>query len=118
MVRRVVATSPSLGPSSTSAFIRTAWSISELSNRYIKDPSEAVKADPDRRVKVLYADVGKRIALSRKALMGPAPSNQRQTGEQPQAQPTMNKKVAVIQVESVLIFPESRSDRKISAHDD
>jgi uncharacterized protein len=44
--------------------------ISELSNRYIKDPSEAVKVGQIVKVKVLSADVKtKRIALSMKALM-------------------------------------------------
>ena len=47
--------------------------ISELSNRYIKDPSEAVKAGQIVKVKVLSADTKtKRIALSMKALMAPA----------------------------------------------
>jgi uncharacterized protein len=46
--------------------------ISELSNRYIKDPNEAVKAGQIVKVKVLSADlVTKRIALSMKALMIP-----------------------------------------------
>ena len=44
--------------------------ISELSNRYIKDPNEEVKAGQIVKVKVLTADlVSKRIALSMKALM-------------------------------------------------
>ncbi|HWZ52251.1 MAG TPA: Tex family protein [Granulicella sp.] len=44
--------------------------ISELSNRFIKDPSEAVKAGQIVKVKVLSADIKtKRIALSMKALM-------------------------------------------------
>jgi protein Tex len=44
--------------------------ISELSNRYIKDPGEAVKVGQIVKVKVLSADVKtKRIALSMKALM-------------------------------------------------
>jgi uncharacterized protein len=44
--------------------------ISELSKRYIKDPSEAVKVGQIVKVKVLSADVKtKRIALSMKALM-------------------------------------------------
>jgi uncharacterized protein len=44
--------------------------ISELSNRFIKDPSEAVKAGQIVKVKVLSADLlTKRIALSMKALM-------------------------------------------------
>ena len=47
--------------------------ISELSNRYIKDPNEAVKAGQIVKVKVLSADlVTKRIALSMKALMVPS----------------------------------------------
>jgi uncharacterized protein len=48
--------------------------ISELSNRYLKDPSEAVKAGQIVKVKVLSADVKtRRIALSMKALMGATP---------------------------------------------
>jgi uncharacterized protein len=44
--------------------------ISELSNRYIKDPNEAVKAGQIVKVRVISADfVTKRIALSMKALM-------------------------------------------------
>jgi len=47
--------------------------ISELSNRYIKAPSEAVKAGQIVKVKVLSADSKtKRIALSMKALMAGA----------------------------------------------
>jgi len=50
--------------------------ISELSNRYIKDPSEAVKAGQIVKVRVLSADAKtKRIALSMKALMGPPQSS-------------------------------------------
>ena len=46
--------------------------ISELSNRFIKEPSEAVKAGQIVKVKVLSVDtVSKRIALSMKALMTP-----------------------------------------------
>jgi uncharacterized protein len=46
--------------------------ISELSSRYIKDPSEAVKAGQIVKVKVLSADPKvKRIALSIKALEAP-----------------------------------------------
>lgn len=44
--------------------------VSELSNRFIKDPQEAIKAGEIVKVKVISADVvTKRIALSRKALM-------------------------------------------------
>ena len=46
--------------------------ISELSNRFIKDPGEAVKAGQIVKVKILSADVlTRRIALSMKALMTP-----------------------------------------------
>jgi uncharacterized protein len=46
--------------------------ISELSSRYIKEPSEAVKAGQIVKVKVLSADAKtKRIALSIKALEAP-----------------------------------------------
>jgi protein Tex len=48
--------------------------ISELSNRFIKDPSEAVKTGQLVKVKVLSVDEkAKRIALSIKALFAPAP---------------------------------------------
>jgi protein Tex len=72
--------------------------ISELSNRYIKDPSEAVKAGQIVKVKVLSADAKtKRIALSMKALMDPAPNNQRpKQPRQPQPQPSMNEKLAML----------------------
>ncbi len=47
--------------------------VSELSNRYIKDPAEVVKAGQIVKVQVLSADPRtKRIALSMKALMAPA----------------------------------------------
>jgi protein Tex len=88
--------------------------ISELSNRYIKDPNEAVKAGQIVKVKVLSADVAtKRIALSMKALMDrsgsamrpsptssappgagkPAPKPQKQTI--PQSQSTEEKLAAL-----------------------
>jgi protein Tex len=73
--------------------------ISELSNRFIKDPSEAVKAGQIVKVKVLSADLkAKRIALSMKALMGPARNNQRpkQPGHQPPSQPSLNEKLAML----------------------
>jgi protein Tex len=48
--------------------------ISELANRYVKDPSDVVKAGQIVKVKVLSADPKtKRIALSMKALQEPAP---------------------------------------------
>jgi protein Tex len=62
--------------------------ISELSVKYIKDPSEAVKAGQIVKVKVLSADAKtKRIALSIKALYENGPRGQRQAlpGVQPTA---------------------------------
>ena len=47
--------------------------ISELSNRFIKEPSEAVKTGQIVKVKVLSVDTkAKRIALSIKQLTAPA----------------------------------------------
>ena len=47
--------------------------ISELSNRYIKEPAEVVKVGQIVKVQVLSADPkAKRIALSMKALMAPS----------------------------------------------
>jgi len=50
--------------------------ISELSNKFIKDPAEAVKTGQIVKVKVLSVDAkAMRIGLSMKALAGPAPSS-------------------------------------------
>ncbi|WP_263373904.1 Tex family protein [Granulicella aggregans] len=77
--------------------------ISELSNRFIKEPSEAVKAGQIVKVEVLSADAkSKRIALSMKALMPPAagrpivPSPKAKPIAAPPAQPTLNDKLAML----------------------
>ncbi len=72
--------------------------ISELSNRFIKEPSEAVKAGQIVKVKVLSADAKtKRIALSMKALMAPAQGRpQAKAPVPPPAQPSMNDKLAML----------------------
>jgi uncharacterized protein len=58
--------------------------ISELSNRYIKDPGDAVKVGQIVKVKVLSADVKtKRIALSIKALMEATPKTQHSRPQPP-----------------------------------
>ena len=72
--------------------------ISELSNRYIKEPSEAVKTGQIVKVKVLTVDTkAKRIALSIKQLTAPAthsaPKSQK---PQPKPQPTMDQKLAAL----------------------
>lgn len=71
--------------------------ISELSNRYIKDPSEVVKASQIVKVKVLSADTKtKRIALSIKALQEPANKTQAKPKPKQQAQPSMEDKLAAL----------------------
>ena len=70
--------------------------ISELSNRFIKEPSEAVKAGQIVKVKVLSVDTkAKRIGLSMKALLEPATrSAPRPEKAAAKPQPTMNEKLA------------------------
>jgi len=68
--------------------------ISELSNRYVKDPSDAVKAGQIVKVKVLSADARtKRIALSMKALQA-APAKTQQ--KQPLSPPSMADKLTLL----------------------
>lgn len=69
--------------------------ISELSNRYIKDPAEAVKAGQIVKVKVLSVDSKtKRIGLSIKALQEPTPRPQRVVMQKPEA--TLNDKLNML----------------------
>ncbi|HWR34999.1 MAG TPA: Tex family protein [Clostridia bacterium] len=69
--------------------------ISELSNRYIKDPSEAVKAGQIVKVKVLSADTKtKRIALSIKALQGTPQRVPQKPPERPKA--SLDDKLAAL----------------------
>ncbi|MFT4114003.1 Tex family protein [Silvibacterium sp.] len=77
--------------------------ISELSNKFIKDPSEAVKAGQIVKVKVLSADAKtKRISLSMKALMAPSAPPPKKGGGKPaaKAEPakpmSMNDKLAAL----------------------
>ena len=68
--------------------------ISELSSRYVKDPSDAVKAGQIVKVKVLSADARtKRIALSMKALQAP-PSKMQQ--KQPLPPPSLADKLTLL----------------------
>jgi uncharacterized protein len=73
--------------------------ISELSNRFIKEPSEAVKTGQIVKVKVLTTDAKtKRISLSMKALMEPSRAGagrpaQRQETKPP---PTLDEKLATL----------------------
>jgi len=69
--------------------------ISELSNRFIKDPSEAVKTGQIVKVKVLSVDVkAKRIALSIKALTAPSPRPAQKPAPKPQV--TLDEKLAAL----------------------
>jgi uncharacterized protein len=69
--------------------------ISELSNRFIKDPSEAVKTGQIVKVKVLSVDTkAKRIALSIKALSAPVPRIAAKPAPKPEA--TFNEKLAAL----------------------
>ena len=69
--------------------------ISELSDRYIKDPSEAVKTGQIVKVKVLSVDTkAKRIALSIKALSTPAPRSAEKSSLKPEA--TMEEKLLAL----------------------
>ena len=68
--------------------------ISELSNRFIKDPSEAVKTGQIVKVKVLSIDEkAKRIALSIKALTASAP---RPSKPAPKAAPKVEDQLAAL----------------------
>jgi len=72
--------------------------ISELSNRYIKEPSEAVKTGQIVKVKVLSVDAkAKRIALSIKQLTAPAARPPaRPAKSAPKLEPTMDEKLAAL----------------------
>ena len=72
--------------------------ISELSNRFIKEPSEAVKTGQIVKVKVLSADTKtRRIALSIKALLEPSKrpaARPSQTAPRPQS--TLDEKLSAL----------------------
>ena len=77
--------------------------ISELSNRFIKEPSEAVKTGQIVKVKVLGVDFkAKRIALSIKALTAPAARPVGKPAQKPVQKPvakpeaSMNEKLAAL----------------------
>jgi protein Tex len=70
--------------------------VSEISNRYIKDPAEALKVGQIVRVKVLSADPkAKRVALSIKALEAPAGEPRRKSEPKPEPRkPTMEEQLS------------------------
>ncbi|MEO8130001.1 MAG: Tex family protein [Bryobacteraceae bacterium] len=75
--------------------------VSELSNKYIKDPSEAVKAGQIVKVKVLSADPKvKRIALSIKQLevrTAPPPQKPQQPKKDPPKKPSLEEQLSKLQ---------------------
>ena len=71
--------------------------VSELSNRYIKDPNDAVKVGQIVKVKVLAADAkAKRIALSIKALLAPDLPKIKHGARPPRPQQSMDDKLAAL----------------------
>jgi uncharacterized protein len=71
--------------------------ISELSGRYIKEPSEAVKVGQIVKVKVLSADTKtKRIALSIKALEAPRERPAPKPKQQEPAKPSLDDRLATL----------------------
>jgi protein Tex len=73
--------------------------VSELSNRFIKDPREAVKVGQIVKVKVLSADAkAKRIALSIKALEAPPEARPRPAVRKPPPppEPSVQDKLAAL----------------------
>ncbi len=76
--------------------------ISELSNRYIREPSDAVKTGQIVKVKVLSVDAkAKRIALSIKQLTTPTPRPGQKPAAKPEKpapkpQPTLDEKLSFL----------------------
>jgi uncharacterized protein len=73
--------------------------ISELSNRYIKEPAEAVKVGQIVKVQVLSVDVkNKRIALSIKALLPPGqkPAHKPAAPPAPKAEVRLDDKISAL----------------------
>jgi protein Tex len=69
--------------------------ISELSNRFVKEPADVVKAGQIVKVQVLSADPkAKRIALSIKALQPPAPRAPQP--QKPPAEPSLDDKLSAL----------------------
>jgi uncharacterized protein len=84
--------------------------ISELSNRFIKEPSEAVKTGQIVKVKVLSVDIkAKRIALSIKQLTAPAP----RTVAKPE-KPGARTEKPVARPEKAAPRPQPTMDEKLS----
>jgi uncharacterized protein len=84
--------------------------ISELSNRFIKEPSEAVKTGQIVKVKVLSVDTkAKRIALSIKQLTTPTP----RTGAKPE-KPSARPESPAAKPQKATPKPQPTLDEKLS----
>jgi uncharacterized protein len=89
--------------------------ISELSNRFIKEPSEAVKTGQIVKVKVLGVDLkAKRIALSIKQLTAPAakPENSAARSGAKSGQPTVRPEKPTAQIERPAARPAKPTPRQ------
>ncbi|MBI5191808.1 MAG: RNA-binding transcriptional accessory protein [Nitrospirae bacterium] len=76
--------------------------ISELSNKFIKDPKDAVRVGEIVKVKVITVDVPlKRIALSRKALLPQSGTEPRKTDRKEITQKTESPKSMTNQLEAL-----------------
>jgi uncharacterized protein len=83
--------------------------ISELSNHFIKEPSDAVKVGQIVKVKVLSADVKtKRIALSIKALLEASPKQQSRKSQPPKPQAAKPAEKPQMSVEQKLSMLSSK----------
>ena len=88
--------------------------ISELSNRFIKEPSEAVKTGQIVKVKVLSVDAkAKRIALSIKQLTAPSPRTEK-PAPRPE-RPTSRPEKPTAQQGKPAARPQPTMDEKLAA---
>jgi uncharacterized protein len=89
--------------------------ISELSNRFIKEPSEAVKTGQIVKVKVLGVDLkAKRIALSIKQLTAPAARSATQS-ERPATHSSAKSGQAAARPEKSSARPQPTMEEKLAA---
>jgi uncharacterized protein len=89
--------------------------ISELSNRFIKEPSEAVKTGQIVKVKVLGVDLrAKRIALSIKQLTAPA-ARSAAPSERPAAYSGARTGQTAARIEKPVARPQPTMKEKLAA---
>jgi uncharacterized protein len=84
--------------------------VSELSNRFVQDPSEVVKVGQIVKVQVLAVDPkSKRIGLSMKALMAPAGGGGPRPPRGPQHQPQDRRPPATVEDKLALLASKWKS---------